>query len=176
MKYDRPILTKIQEVHSVLIQDNNEIVFVWVPGHVCIRGNSDLMATSQMNSSPCLTWTLGWTNTSWNSGNMSGMNALTINWMRSHYTKINWLSSFRSFKKKKRVCSCPSTYWPLVFDLLLSVERGTPSMHSINELLTLKHVLLQCMDLREVRCTLRLILCEQCLRTHPTVGSCGRRN
>ena len=39
MKYDHPILTKVHEVHSDLLHDE-EIVFDWVPGHVGIRGNS----------------------------------------------------------------------------------------------------------------------------------------
>ena len=38
MKYDHPILKqKNYELHSDLLQDE-EIVFVWVPGHVGIRG------------------------------------------------------------------------------------------------------------------------------------------
>ena len=40
MKYDHPILTNIQELHSDLFQDKQGIVFVWVPGHLGVRGNS----------------------------------------------------------------------------------------------------------------------------------------
>ena len=42
-----------------------------------------LMATSLMNSSPSLTWNLGWTIISWNSSRRSGINALTINYIKS---------------------------------------------------------------------------------------------
>ena len=38
-KYDVAILTKVHELHSNLLQDEKEILFVWVPGHVGIRGN-----------------------------------------------------------------------------------------------------------------------------------------
>ena len=41
MKYDHPILKqKIHELHSDLLQDEKEIVFVWVPSHVGTRENS----------------------------------------------------------------------------------------------------------------------------------------
>ena len=39
LNYDHPILIKIQELYSQLIQEEREIVFVWVPaGHVGNRG------------------------------------------------------------------------------------------------------------------------------------------
>ena len=37
---DHPILIKSHELYSQLIQEEREIVFVCVPGHVGIRGNS----------------------------------------------------------------------------------------------------------------------------------------
>ena len=40
MKYDRPIPTNLQELHSDLLRDKKGIVFVPVPGRVGIRGNS----------------------------------------------------------------------------------------------------------------------------------------
>ena len=40
MKYGHPILTKIHELHSDLLQDGREFAFVWVPGHVGIGGNT----------------------------------------------------------------------------------------------------------------------------------------
>ena len=40
LKYDHPVLIKIHELYSQLIQEEREIIFVWVPGHVGIRGNS----------------------------------------------------------------------------------------------------------------------------------------
>ena len=38
-KYDDPILGQILELHMDLTWDGKEIVFIWVPGHVGIRGN-----------------------------------------------------------------------------------------------------------------------------------------
>ena len=40
MKYDHPLLAKILELHLELQNDGKEIVFIWVPSHVGIRGNS----------------------------------------------------------------------------------------------------------------------------------------
>ena len=40
MKYDHPLLAKILELHLELQDDGKEIVFIWVPGHVGIRGNT----------------------------------------------------------------------------------------------------------------------------------------
>ena len=40
LKYDHPVLIKIHELYSQLIQEERDIVFVCVSDHVGIRGNS----------------------------------------------------------------------------------------------------------------------------------------
>ena len=40
LKYDHPILVQILELYMNLNRDGKKIVFIWVPGHVSIRGNS----------------------------------------------------------------------------------------------------------------------------------------
>ena len=40
LKYDHPILVQILEFYTKMTRDGREIVFIWVPGHVGIRGNS----------------------------------------------------------------------------------------------------------------------------------------
>ena len=40
LKSDHPILIKILELQMELTKEGREIVFIWVPGHVDIRGNS----------------------------------------------------------------------------------------------------------------------------------------
>ena len=40
LKYDHPILVQILELYMKLTRDGKKIVFIWVPGHVDIRGNS----------------------------------------------------------------------------------------------------------------------------------------
>ena len=40
LKYDHPVLIKIHELYSQLIQEEREIVFVWVLNRTGIRGNS----------------------------------------------------------------------------------------------------------------------------------------
>ena len=39
LKYDHPVLVQI-EVYTEMTREGREIVFIWVPGHVGIRGNS----------------------------------------------------------------------------------------------------------------------------------------
>ena len=39
LKYDRPILVQILELYTEMTRNGREIVFIWVPGHVGIRGN-----------------------------------------------------------------------------------------------------------------------------------------
>ena len=40
LKYDHPVLTQILELYTEMTRDGREIVFIWVPGRVGIRGNS----------------------------------------------------------------------------------------------------------------------------------------
>ena len=39
-KYDHPALVQILDLYTEMTRDEREIVFIWVPGHVGIRGNS----------------------------------------------------------------------------------------------------------------------------------------
>ena len=40
LKYDHPVLVQILELFTEMTREGREIVFIWVPGHVGIRGNS----------------------------------------------------------------------------------------------------------------------------------------
>ena len=40
LKYDHPALVQILDLYTEMTRDGREIVFIWVPGHVGIRGNS----------------------------------------------------------------------------------------------------------------------------------------
>ena len=39
LKYDHPVLVQILDLYTEMTRDGREIVFIWVPGHVGIRGN-----------------------------------------------------------------------------------------------------------------------------------------
>ena len=39
LKYDHPVLVQILELYTEMTRDGREIVFIWVPSHVGIRGN-----------------------------------------------------------------------------------------------------------------------------------------
>ena len=81
---DHPVLIKIHELYRQLIQEEKGIVFVWVPGHIDIRGNSAadcvaedaIDAISRMNSYPILTTSIVWITIYSSSGNVNGMNIL----------------------------------------------------------------------------------------------------
>ena len=40
LKYDHPVLVQILELYTEMAREGREVVFIWVPGHVGIRGNS----------------------------------------------------------------------------------------------------------------------------------------
>ena len=40
LKYDHPVLVQILELYTEMTREGREIVFIWVAGHVGIRGNS----------------------------------------------------------------------------------------------------------------------------------------
>ena len=40
LKYDHPALVQILDLYTEMTRDGRETVFIWVPGHVGIRGNS----------------------------------------------------------------------------------------------------------------------------------------
>ena len=40
LKYDHPVLVQILELYTEMTRERREVVFIWVPGHVGIRGNS----------------------------------------------------------------------------------------------------------------------------------------
>ena len=40
LKYDHPVLVQILELYTEMTREGREIVFIWVPGHVGIGGNS----------------------------------------------------------------------------------------------------------------------------------------
>ena len=39
LKYDHPVLVQILELYTKMTREGRKIVFIWVPGHVGIRGN-----------------------------------------------------------------------------------------------------------------------------------------
>ena len=48
LQYEHPVVVEILELYMDLTKDGKEIVFVWVPGHVAIRGNSAADAAAKV--------------------------------------------------------------------------------------------------------------------------------
>ena len=48
LKYEHPVLVQILELYMDLTKDGKEIVSVWVPGHVGIRGHSAADAAAKV--------------------------------------------------------------------------------------------------------------------------------
>ena len=88
-KHDHLILVQILELYMNLTRDGKKMVFIWVPGHVDIRGNSaadsaakdapvgdisvELIPFSDLKSRA---------NVYYNCGSLSGMNSRKINYIR----------------------------------------------------------------------------------------------
>ena len=52
-RLDHPLLVLIRELHASLIDEGNDIVFVWAPSHVGIRGNTEAdIAANQARADP----------------------------------------------------------------------------------------------------------------------------
>ena len=90
LKYDHPILIKIHELYSRLIQEEREIVHVWVPGHVGIRGSyaTDSAAKDTLDGDisdeflPIPILNLVRITIFFSSGNVNGMNIAKISYTR----------------------------------------------------------------------------------------------
>ena len=153
LKYDHPILVQILELYMNLTRDGKKIVFIWVSGHVDIRGNSaaDSVAKDAFVGDisvklipfsdlkyykyyPC--------------GNLSGMSSRKINYIRYFRLRVYYMSSD---KQKRRDCDSPIAHLPFSHSFLLLKGEEPPVYIGCDKRLTIEHLLITCSDFIEMR-------------------------
>ena len=168
LKYDHPILVQILELYMNLTRDGKKIVFIWVSGHVDIRGNSaadsvakdafvgdisvELIPFSDLNSRA---------NKYYTCGGLSGMSSRKINYTRYFRLRVYCLSSD---KQKRRDCDSSIAHLPFSHSFPLLKGEEPPVYIGCDKCLTIEHLLLTCSDFIEMRVTIQLNHCEYCLR------------
>ena len=148
MKYDHPFLIKVHKLYSDLDWDGKEIVFIWVPGHIGISGNSaaDSAAKDALDedvSDKCIPFsdlkpplnsyiTELWQN-EWNS--------YPLNKTHKFSPKINkFLTSYCSNQREEMVLSRLHIGHSYMTHSFLLKEEDPPFWIWCNELLSLEHM------------------------------------
>ena len=158
-RLDHPLLVLIRELHTSLINEGNDIVFVWVPSHVGIRGNTEAdIAANQARAGP-----------------VTGKHVIFSDFkpVVNKYVHDEWQSQWDALTENKlyKILPCLSDAVPRCRSirreevvlcrlhighsyythshLLKGEER--PFCFACDEPDTLEHILISCADLIEVR-------------------------
>ena len=158
-KLDHPTLVQIRELHASLLEDGKDIVFVWVPSHVGIRGN-DLAdrAANEARAGPVTSkycvfndfkplinmymqgeWQVQW-------------DTLTGNKLHSIVSNLSEKISHCRTNRREETVLCRlhigHTYYTHSY-LLKGEDR--PYCYACDEPDTVEHILISCADLIETR-------------------------
>ena len=152
LQYDHPVLVQILELYTEMTREGREIVFIWVPGHVGIRGNSaaDSAAKDALD------------------GDIS-VELIPFSDLKSRTNKYIlelWQSEWDEFpeNKLKECIVCPRTnrkeetvmaqlhigHSFITHSFLLKGEEP-PMYIGCDKHLTIEHILLTCSDFIEIR-------------------------
>ena len=158
-RLDHPLLVLIREMHASLLEDGKDIVFVWVPSHVGIRGNSIAdRAANQARAGPvagkhCVfsdfkplvnmfiqgEWQAQW-------------DAFTENKLHAIVPSLSDCVSHCRASRREETVLCRlhigHTYYTHSY---LWKGEDRPYCYACDEPDTIKHILISCADLIEVR-------------------------
>ncbi|WP_419637581.1 ribonuclease H family protein, partial [Thiolapillus sp.] len=161
LKTDHPLLIQIQEFLHKINADQKEIVFMWVPGHVGIRGNeaADRAAKKALDNKPTAdlmpfsdlkpltakyvyqVWQKEWDET-----------GLVSNKFHEILPKLgDKLLSFCNTRKENTVLNRLHIGHSYLTHSFILRREEAPVCVACNVVLTVKHILIECADLLEIR-------------------------
>ena len=162
LKYDHPVLVQIFELYTKMTREGREIVFIWVPGHVRIRGNSaaDSAAKDALDGDISLELIPF-------SDLKSRTNKYILELWQSEWDEFPENKLYKIFPVLKECLVCPQTnrkeetvmprlhvgYFIFLFfthSFLLKGEEP-PVCIGCDKCLTIENILLTCSDFNEIR-------------------------
>ena len=158
-KLDHPLLVQIRELHATLLKNGKDIVFIWIPSHCGIRGNSQAdFHANQARDGPVDSKT-----TIYSDFKPSVYKYITKMWQehwdtqpsnKLHSIVPNLNECISRCRKNRReevvLCRLHIGHSYFTHSYLLKDEEA-PFCFACNEPNTLKHILLTCSDLIQVR-------------------------
>ena len=159
LKTDHPFLACIHEILSTLRKKNKQIVFMWIPGHVNIRGNetADRLAKMALEKDPL----------------KSDVPFTDLKPLVNHYLFSTWqnewdeqvqnklhailprldetLPSFCKSRKEQSVLSRLRIGHTFLTHGFILRREDPPFCFACDEVITVEHILLKCADLIETR-------------------------
>ena len=155
-RLENPLICNVLERISHLSTDNR-FVFCWLPSHVGIKGNenADKSAKSALNlpisdfKVPCTDFKSSvLTQSSWQS-----------QWDGDHFNKLHsvkpslgeWYPSYRSVRQEEVIITRLRIGHSRLTHSWLLAREDAPECIQCNELLIIKHILLDCIDFQPIR-------------------------
>ena len=126
LKYDHPVLVQILELYTEMTREGREIVFIWVPGHVGIRGNlaADSAAKDALDGDVSVELIPF-------SDLKPRTNKYILELLQSEWDEFPENKLYQIFPEKlKRNCDGPIAHWPFFsYSFLFIEERGTADVY-----------------------------------------------
>ena len=156
LKYDNPVLVQVLDLYTEMTRDGREIVFIWVPGHVGIRGNSaaDSAALDGDISVELIPF----------SDLKSRTNKYILELWQSEWDEFPENKLYKIFPMLKECIVCPRTNrkeetvmarlhvgHSFITHSFLLKDEEPPMCIGCDKRLTIQHILLTCSDFIEIR-------------------------
>ena len=126
LKYDHPVLVQILDLYTEIKRDGRGIVFIWVPGHVGIRGNSAADSAAKDALDGHISVELIPFSDLKSRTNKYILQLWQSEWDEFPENKL-YISSVRMYclspvKPKRRNCDGPIAHWPFFYYSFLFIE------------------------------------------------------